>query len=46
MRRKLQHYPQNGPRVFIDHAGYQHFVAEAQRTFEQELSKQQASPAR
>lgn len=45
MLRKLQRYPQDGPRVFIDPDGYQHFVAAAQGTFEQELSKQQASLA-
>ncbi len=46
MRGKLEHYPQDGAQVFIDQAGYQHFVAEAQRTFEQALSVQQASAAR
>jgi metallo-beta-lactamase class B len=46
MLEKLKRYPQDGPRVFIDHAGYQQFVAEAQRTFEQALREQQASLAR
>jgi metallo-beta-lactamase class B len=40
---KLQRYPQQGPRVFIDPAGYKQFVREAQQTFEQALSRQQAS---
>ncbi len=43
---KLQHYPQDGPRVFIDPVGYQHFVAGAQKTFEQALTKQQIATAR
>lgn len=46
MLTKLRRYPQDGPRVLVDPAGYQHFVTAAQRTFEQELSKQQASLAR
>lgn len=46
MLTKLQRYPQDGPRVFIDPAGYQHFVAHAQKTFEQALAKQKAAAAR
>jgi metallo-beta-lactamase class B len=43
--KKLEHYPQDGPRVFIDPAGYKDFVTDAQQTFEQALSKQQAAAA-
>jgi metallo-beta-lactamase class B len=43
MLTKLQRYSKDGPRVFIDPAGYQDFVADAQKTFEQELTKQQAA---
>jgi metallo-beta-lactamase class B len=46
MLTKLEHYPQDGPRVFIDPAGYKDFVADAQETFEKALSKQQAAVAR
>jgi metallo-beta-lactamase class B len=46
MLTKLEHYPQDGPRVFIDPAGYKDFVADAQRTFEKALSQQQAAVAR
>jgi metallo-beta-lactamase class B len=46
MLTKLKHYSQNGPRVFIDPAGYKDFVSEAQETFEQALRKQQAAIAR
>jgi metallo-beta-lactamase class B len=45
MLKKLEHYPQDGPRVFIDPAGYKDFVTDAQQTFEQALSKQQADAA-
>jgi metallo-beta-lactamase class B len=45
MLTKLKHYQQDGPRVFIDPAGYKNFVADAQKTFEQALSKQQAAAA-
>jgi metallo-beta-lactamase class B len=41
MLAKLKHYPQDGPRVFIDPNGYKEFVAGAQETFEKALSKQQ-----
>lgn len=46
MLTKLKSYPRQGPRVFIDPAGYQTFVAEAQRTFEQALRQQQSRAAR
>jgi metallo-beta-lactamase class B len=46
MLTKLERYPKDGPRVFIDPAGYKDFVADAQKTFEQELTKQQAAAAR
>jgi metallo-beta-lactamase class B len=46
MLTKLKHYSNDGPRVFIDPAGYKGFVAEAQETFEQALGKQQAAIAR
>jgi len=42
---KLKRYPQDGPRVFIDSAGYKEFVADAQETFEKALSKQEAAVA-
>ena len=42
MLTKLKRYPQDGPRVFIDPAGYKDFVANAQEKFEKALSKQQA----
>jgi metallo-beta-lactamase class B len=43
---KLEHYPQAGPHVFIDPAGYKDFVAGAQKTFEQALTRQQAAATR
>jgi metallo-beta-lactamase class B len=43
MLAKLRHYPQDGPRVFIDPNGYKKFVAGAQETFEKALSKQQTA---
>ncbi len=46
MLTKLKRYPQDGPRVFIDPAGYKAYVADAQQTFEQALRKQQAAAAR
>ena len=45
MLTKLDHYPQKGPRVFIDPSGYKAFVTEAQAAFAQALSKQQAAAA-
>jgi len=46
MLTKLAQYPQKGPSVFIDRAGYKHFVADAQKTFDEELRKQQAAASR
>jgi hypothetical protein len=45
MLTKLKRYPHNGPNVFIDPDGYQKFVAAAQETFEEALSKQEAAAA-
>lgn len=45
MLAKLKRYPQDGPRVFIDPAGYQAFVADAQQTFRKALSHQEAAAA-
>ena len=45
MLAKLKRYPQDGPRVFIDPAGYKEFVGNAQEKFEKALSKQQAGSA-
>jgi metallo-beta-lactamase class B len=44
MLTKLKQYPKEGPGVFIDHTGYENFVTDAQRTFEQAFSEQQAQP--
>jgi metallo-beta-lactamase class B len=46
MLEKLKRYPKDGPRVFIDPAGYKEFVAAAQNTFDEALAKQQAAVAR
>ncbi len=46
MLAKLKSYSQAGPRVFIDPTGYKDYVADAQKTFERELAKQQAAAAR
>jgi metallo-beta-lactamase class B len=43
MLAKLKRYPEAGPRVFIDPAGYKQFVASAQETFTQALGKQEAA---
>jgi metallo-beta-lactamase class B len=43
MLTKLKRYRQEGPHVFIDPDGYRQFVADAQETFEKELSKQRAA---
>jgi metallo-beta-lactamase class B len=43
MLAKLERYPQEGPRVFVDPAGYKKFVADAEKTFEVELAKEQAA---
>jgi metallo-beta-lactamase class B len=40
---KLARLQQQGPRVFIDPAGYQAFIADAQHTFEQALTTQRAA---
>ena len=45
MLTKLKRYPQAGPRVFIDPAGYKEFVADAQETFKKVLSEQEAAAA-
>lgn len=42
---KLKQYPKDGPRVFIDPAGYKEYVADAQQTFEQALQKQKLAAA-
>jgi len=42
MLAKLERYPKDGPRVFVDPAGYRDFVADARKTFEQALAKQKA----
>ncbi|MFC5863284.1 subclass B3 metallo-beta-lactamase [Acidicapsa dinghuensis] len=41
MLTKLKRYPQTGPRVFLDPAGYKEFVADAQETFRKALNKQE-----
>ena len=46
MLTKLQRYPQGGPRVFIDSAGYKSFVADAQDHFEKVFRKQDADAHR
>ncbi len=46
MLTKLKSYPQGGPRVFIDPAGYKEFVADAQETFAKAFSKEEAAAAR
>jgi metallo-beta-lactamase class B len=43
---KLQRYPHDGPRVFIDPAGYREFVTDAEKTFEQALARQRSTAAR
>jgi metallo-beta-lactamase class B len=43
MLAKLKRYPSEGPRVFIDPAGYRVFVHDAQATFEHALARQQAA---
>lgn len=45
MLTKLKLYSKEGPRAFIDHAGYEDFVADAQRTFEQAVSAQRSHAA-
>jgi len=46
MLTKLDRYPKDGPRVFIDPAGYKDFVGDAEKTFEQAVAQQQAAAAR
>lgn len=46
MLEKLRGYPQQGPRVFVDPAGYQEFVQDAQHTFDRALQRQQAAVGR
>ena len=46
MLTKLERYPKDGPRVFIDPAGYKDFIADAQKTFEHALTKLQAAAVR
>ncbi len=43
MLAKLKRYPEDGPLVFIDPAGYQQYVAEAEDRFRRELQKQAAT---
>lgn len=45
MLKKLQRYPKEGPRIFIDPRGYEDFVAGAQRTFVKAVSEQRARAA-
>lgn len=45
MLTKLKRYPQAGPRVFLDAAGYQKFVADAQENFQKAVTKQEAAAA-
>jgi len=42
---KLERYPKDGPRVFIDPAGYKEFVAGSEENFADALKKQQAMAA-
>ncbi len=42
---KLKRYPKDGPRVFIDPAGYKEYVADAQQTFQQALQEQKLAAA-
>jgi metallo-beta-lactamase class B len=43
MLAKLKRFPQEGSQIFIDPTGYKVFVADAQKTFEKELGKQEAA---
>lgn len=45
MLTKLKQYPQAGPRVFIDSAGYKKFVADAQETFTRVFGKEKTAAA-
>ena len=46
MLTKLEHYPHDGPRVFIDPTGYKNFVTDGQKTFEQALARQRSAAGR
>src|ERR1700691_21486 len=43
MLAKLKRYPKEGALVFLDPAGYEEYVADAQQTFEQALQEQRAA---
>jgi metallo-beta-lactamase class B len=43
---KLQRYPKDGPRVFIDPNGYKQFISKSQGNFKKEVSKQRSTPTR
>jgi metallo-beta-lactamase class B len=43
MLTKLKRYKTDGPRVFIDPAGYKEFVADAKEVFDEELRKEQSA---
>ena len=45
MLAKLKRYPQDGPRVFIDPAGYEQFIDHAQETFRKAFREQEAAVA-
>jgi metallo-beta-lactamase class B len=45
MLTKLKRYKRDGPRVFIDPVAFKEFVADADETFQKELSKQQSAAA-
>jgi metallo-beta-lactamase class B len=40
---KLKRYSKQGPRVFLDSAGYQKFVSDSRETFEKALSEQRSA---
>ncbi|MGI4756546.1 MAG: MBL fold metallo-hydrolase, partial [Janthinobacterium lividum] len=46
MLTKLKSYPQDGPHVFIDPAGYKAFVADSQAKFDKALSEQRTDASR
>jgi len=46
MLTKLRRYSTEGPRIFIDPAGYEAFVADAEHTFVQAVNEQRAHAAR
>ena len=45
MLTKLKRYPQDGPRVFIDPAGYEQFIDQAHETFRKAFHEQEAAAA-